>query len=201
MSVGNEENLLSRWSRRKQQSEEQSRLEDQLITAGSAGVAEKETHSALTGCVDESSQAELEPKVLTDADMPALESLSEDPDFSMFMSSEVSDKLRNLALRKLFQAPSFNIQDGLDDYAEDYTSFEKLGDIVTCDMTHQIEMQARKKLEQEAENLIQQDKSPDQLEVDTTGETESAELMQAQDGESFDTNLPETTQKTDTVHE
>jgi len=117
------------------------------------------------------------------------------------MSSGVSDKLRNLALRKLFQAPSFNIQDGLDDYAEDYTSFEKLGDIVTCDMTHQIEMQARKKLEQEAENLIQQDKSPDQLEVDTTGETESAELMQAQDGESFDTNLPETTQKTDTVHE
>jgi hypothetical protein len=68
------------------------------------------------------------------------------------MSEGVSDELRNLALRKLFKAPVFNIRDGLDEYDEDYTYFEKLGDIVTCDMKHQIEMQEKKLREaQEAE--------------------------------------------------
>ena len=95
----------------------------------------------------------VEQPVLTDADMPDIESLNEDSDFSGFMSSGVSDELRNLALRKLFQAPVFNIRDGLDEYDEDYTYFEKLGDIVTCDMKHQIEMKEQKLREaQEAED-------------------------------------------------
>ena len=79
--------------------------------------------------------------------MPDIDTLSEDSDFSGFMSPGVSDELRNLALRKLFHAPVFNIRDGLDEYDEDYTSFEKLGDIVTCDMKHQIEMQEQKRRE------------------------------------------------------
>jgi len=82
--------------------------------------------------------------------MPDVESLNEDSDFSGFMSSGVSDELRNLALRKLFKAPVFNIRDGLDEYDEDYTYFEKLGDIVTCDMKHQIEMQEQKLREAQA---------------------------------------------------
>jgi hypothetical protein len=64
--------------------------------------------------------------------------------------------LRNLALRKLFKAPVFNIRDGLDEYDEDYTYFEKLGDIVTCDMKHQIELEEQKlreAMEQEAEEI------------------------------------------------
>ena len=88
-----------------------------------------------------------EPVALTDADMPDIDTLGEDSDFTGFMSPGVSDKLRNLALRKLFHAPVFNIRDGLDEYDEDYTTFEKLGDIVTCDMKHQIEVQERKRLE------------------------------------------------------
>ncbi|MCP4233207.1 MAG: DUF3306 domain-containing protein, partial [Aestuariibacter sp.] len=69
-------------------------------------------------------------------------------DFSKFMSSGVSDKLRNMALQKMFQTAEFNIRDGLDEYDEDYTSFEKLGDIVTCDMKHRIEMQESKQMQQ-----------------------------------------------------
>ena len=67
-----------------------------------------------------------EPAPLTDADMPDIDSLAEDSDFTGFMSPGVSDELRNLALRKLFHAPVFNIRDGLDEYDEDYTTFEKL---------------------------------------------------------------------------
>ncbi|MCZ6577896.1 MAG: DUF3306 domain-containing protein, partial [Gammaproteobacteria bacterium] len=79
----------------------------------------------------------------------------EDSNFSQFMSSGVSDKLRNLALRKMFKAPFFNIRDGLDEYDGDYTSFEKLGDIVTSDMRHQMEIEAQKKLEAEARAMIE----------------------------------------------
>jgi len=84
--------------------------------------------------------------VLTDADMPPIESLNEESDYSGFLSPEVSDGLRKQALRKLFLGSGFNVCDGLDDYDEDYTSFAKLGDIVTADMRHQMEMEARKQL-------------------------------------------------------
>ena len=110
-----------------------------------------ETEADLNAADQVAAEAEAKP-VLTDADMPDIESLDENSDFSGFMSTGVSDELRNLALRKLFKAPVFNIRDGLDEYDEDYTYFEKLGDIVTCDMKHQIEMQEKKLREaQEAE--------------------------------------------------
>ncbi len=129
MSEADSEGLLSRWSRRKLESSEQEEL--------NLPAAELDS---------------VEEPVLTDEDMPPIESLNEESDFSMFMSSGVSDKLRNLALRKMFHVPAFNIRDGLDEYDEDYTFFEPMGDLVTCDMKHQIEMQEKKKQE-EAEAL------------------------------------------------
>ena len=71
---------------------------------------------------------------LTDADMPPIESLDKDSDYSVFMSPGVSDQLRTLALRKLFHLPAFNITDGLNDYDEDYTQFAGLGGVVTHEM-------------------------------------------------------------------
>lgn len=144
MSNTEGEGLLSRWSRRKLEAREQPQPVD--------GMPESEDKAELP-VVDEKLEVVEEP-VLTDDDMPPIESLSEDSDYSLFMSPGVSDKLRNLALRKMFHVPAFNIRDGLDEYDEDYTYFEALGDIVTCDMKHQIEMQEKKKKEQqEAEAL------------------------------------------------
>ncbi|HKJ10288.1 MAG TPA: DUF3306 domain-containing protein [Gammaproteobacteria bacterium] len=51
---------------------------------------------------------------------PALETLSESSDVSAFLGPKVEEKLRRLALRKLFHMPKFNIRDGLDDYDDDY---------------------------------------------------------------------------------
>ena len=48
-----------------------------------------------------------------------------------------------MALRKLFHLPQFNFRDGLDDYAEDYTNFEPLGDIITADMRHRMERELK----------------------------------------------------------
>ena len=85
--------------------------------------------------------------VLTDADMPSLDTLDEHSDYSGFLSPGVSDKLRKLAMRKLFSAAVFNVRDGLDDYDEDFTRFEGLGDMVTSDMKHQAEVAERRRLE------------------------------------------------------
>ena len=89
-------------------------------------------------------EGESEEKILTDADMPPIESLDEDSDYSGFLSPGVSEELRRRALRKLFFSAAFNVRDGLDDYDDDFTSFEALGDMVTADMKHQKEVEAER---------------------------------------------------------
>lgn len=81
---------------------------------------------------------------LTDADMPPVESLTAESDFSQFLAEGVSDALRQVALRKLFHLPAFNVVDGLNDYDDDYTKFEKLGEVVTH---HQRRMLAQEEAE------------------------------------------------------
>ena len=76
-------------------------------------------------------------------ELPDLDSLDGDSDYSAFMSPGVDADLRRKALRKLFSSPKFNVCDGLDDYCDDYTTFEGLGDIVTADMKYHIERIAR----------------------------------------------------------
>ncbi len=119
-----DEGFLSRWSRLKRQP-----------TA--------ETTEAQTEAPADSSDNENRPP-LTDADMPPLDSLTEESDFSGFLSPEVSEELRQVALRKLFRSALFNTRDGLDDYDDDFTSFEKLGDLITSDMRHQMEQEAKR---------------------------------------------------------
>ena len=87
---------------------------------------------------------------LGDEDMPPLESLGEDSDYSAFMSPGVSPDLRQKALRQLFRSPKFNITDGLDDYCEDFTKWRPLGDIVTADMKYHMERKMREQLEKAA---------------------------------------------------
>jgi len=96
---------------------------------------------------------------LTDADMPPLESLDENADYSGFFSPKVSAELRRVALRKLFHAPRFNITDGLDDYAEDFTAYQALGEVVTHEMKRMLEREAKRLAEQSGE--INADANPD----------------------------------------
>ncbi len=153
MSQQEQEGVFSRWSRRKLQTEEETRQEEILLESTEPDRIKNE--AVIDGGNLDTVESPGEP-VLTDEDMPPIESLDESSDFSMFMSSGVSDKLRNRALGKMFHAPVFNIRDGLDEYDEDYTYFEKLGDIVTCDMKYQVEMQEKKK-QKEAELLVTQE--------------------------------------------
>ena len=141
------EGFYSRWSKLKDQerSSQQAEMQSELSA---------DSHSSLDSMVDKQAlpESSQEKYLLCDQDMPDLDSLDEDSDYSGFLSPGVSEELRKLALRKLFQGQSFNLCDGLDDYDEEFTSFEKLGDIVTADMRFQLEEEARRKLQTAAEN-------------------------------------------------
>ena len=118
-SPGHREDFLERWSRRK--------LETQHDSPDVAAGELREANSPAP-LADEPEQ------VLTDADMPPIESLGEDSDYAPFLSPGVSDDLRQQAMRKLFTQPEFNVTDGLNDYDEDYTQFAGLGKIITHEM-------------------------------------------------------------------
>ncbi|MCW8885607.1 MAG: DUF3306 domain-containing protein, partial [Motiliproteus sp.] len=62
-------------------------------------------------------------EALTDEDMPDIETLTEDSDYSGFLSEGVSEALKRKAMRKLFHLPEFNIRDGLNDYDDDFSIF------------------------------------------------------------------------------
>ncbi len=123
------EGLLARWSRRKREA-------SQTAETAPPTIQEAAGH-------DPDDEAQAEPE-LTDADMPPIESLTEDSDYSVFLSPRVSETLRQQALQKLFGLNRFNVCDGLDDYAEDFTNFAGLGDIVTHEMRRMLEKQKEK---------------------------------------------------------
>jgi len=140
------ESFYSRWSKRKTQERSNQLLEKQPDLA-------TDNNSTLEPTIENSISPELnqEKVLLCDQDMPDIDTLDEDSDYSGFLSPGVSEELRKLALRKLFHGQHFNLCDGLDDYDEEFTSFEKLGDIVTADMRFQLEEEAKRKLQMASE--------------------------------------------------
>jgi len=100
------ESLVSRWSRRKQEARERPQ---------------------------QTSPRQTEDKPLPD--LPPVDKLSIESDFTGFMDARVDDAVRRIALKKLFGDPRFNVRDGLDDYAENYAALEDL----TTEMVEQLQ--------------------------------------------------------------
>jgi len=122
-SLMQHESFLSRWSERKL-----NRRNEKDETASSP--REEELSQ---------SNASHEQGVTEYKELPSIDSLNENSDYSAFFSPDVSEELQRLALRKLFSSHQFNVRDGLDDYDEDYRSFESLGKTITAEMRHQME--------------------------------------------------------------
>ncbi len=125
------EGFVGRWSRLKQQGGDESELavqeslsEVDQLNADAADVAE-------------------EVKLLTDEDMPDIETMDEHSDYTGFLSEGVSDALKRKAMHKLFHLPEFNIRDGLNDYDDDFSTFIPLGDTVTYQMKQWLEQEAK----------------------------------------------------------
>lgn len=130
-----EDGFLKRWSRRKAEAEEFGPLADEQASADPGEEVEHaEPRGPHPGETGPGAAAESGERILTDEDMPDIETIDETTDMSGFFSPGVSESLRAQALRRLFRLPKFNVLDGLDDYNEDYRSFAALGDVVTSDM-------------------------------------------------------------------
>lgn len=144
------ERFSSRWSRRRQQVK---------LEQDTSPIVADDVHEKTATKEELAEQARLEKlaqlNALKDEDMPDIDNLDEHSDFSQFMSSNVSEALRKLALRKLFQGEGYNVRDGLDEYDGDYTHFEKLDPgTITADMKYRQELEAAKrKAELEKEHI------------------------------------------------
>ncbi len=161
------ESFASRWSRRKKEvTREEEELEDVATLDKKEQIPSEEDRLEKLNA-------------LTDEDMPDVETLGEDSDYAGFMSINVSEELRKLALQKLFHGKSYNIRDGLDEYDGDYTSFEKLDpSVITADMKHLIEVEAKKLLAekekseqtQKSEELIADELDENDGDIDSENE-------------------------------
>lgn len=120
-----EGSFLTRWSQRKAAGGEHRRAPPSR--------SEEEPRSQAAEAGQEAA------KEITDADLPPIESLDENSDYSLFFAPKISGELRRRALRKLFHAPMYQVRCPLNEYSEDYNSFTPLGDTVTYDMRRVLE--------------------------------------------------------------
>ena len=182
-----EDDFLSRWSAKKTQAD------NPLAKTQAAADHEDAINSqALVEPDTESQQPDVavnDQAVLTDEDMPEIETLDEKSDFSGFLSPGVSDELRKLALRKLFRSQVFNVRDGLDDYDDDFRSFAALGDIITSDMKHQMELaEEREKEKREQQKLDAEQELALEDNDDNTIDDQASDLKNREDSNQDDQN-------------
>jgi hypothetical protein len=95
-----EQGFLARWARRKAEAREAAPAEPKPVPAADAEAAMPE--------------------------LPSLESLTSDSDFSAFFHPKVGEDVRRAALKKLFSDPQFNVMDGLDVYIDDYSKSDPI---------------------------------------------------------------------------
>jgi hypothetical protein len=114
-----EDSFVARWSRRKLRA----RADAPAATLEKSGLVQPAPDAPVADASGAAGAASVTNVVMTteQADLPAIESLTPDSDFSPFMKPEVDARLRNQALKALFRDPGFNVMDGLDIYIDDYT--------------------------------------------------------------------------------
>jgi hypothetical protein len=95
---GDDETFVSRWSRLKRQAPEREKA------------------------IEEKKAVEAQPAPV----LPPVEKLTPESDFRDFMHPKVDDKLRRVALKKLFSDPHFNIPDPYEAYSGDWTVGEPI---------------------------------------------------------------------------
>lgn len=158
-----QEAFLTRWSRRKSLARKGEALEEPAADTDAAPVPPE---AGAGQDVAPPGQRDLpEPRdedgapAEEAAELPPVESLGEDSDYSAFMREGVPADLKQDALRKLFHSPKFNIRDGLDDYDLDFTNPEPLGDIVTAEMRYRIEQELKRLAGLDEDEEIPEDES------------------------------------------
>lgn len=145
--------FFSRWSRRKLGREDAPEDAPEVIESAPEVAAQAEIEDEVSDPIDPRTG---KPRSeLTDDDMPDVETLDANADVSMFFGGKVSAVLRNRALAKVFSNPKFNVWCVCAEYAEDYTNFTPMGDIVPHDLKQAIAREAGKLYERLTEKGLQ----------------------------------------------
>jgi len=105
--AGDSEKFALRWSRLKRDARERANQPEPTAPADPAARLPVDANAAA-------------------AELPPVDKLTFDSDYRGFFHPKVDSKLRNMALRKLFSDPRFNVLDGLDIYIDDYSASDPL---------------------------------------------------------------------------
>lgn len=152
-----DENFLSRWSRRKQASREGRDVAQPPLPADAPVEAGRGREASDTRAEQQRPDAASDPGEALSGDeaeapeLPPIDSLTGESDYGPFMRPGVDPALRRLALRKMWQNPKYAVVDDLDPFRADFAAFTPLGDIVTSDMKFHAERLLREQLEKVAE--------------------------------------------------
>jgi len=135
------DDFLSRWSRLKRRGKQRLRggavalLPEQRVpteetdrAVASTPATQQDLAPGATAAIP-TRPADPEGAALESPELPSIESLNEDSDYSAFMNEDVPEDLRRLALRKLWRLTP-GVRDGLDDYDDDYTIAEMVGEAI-----------------------------------------------------------------------
>ena len=101
---------LARWSRRKLEASAEAAPAPPAVAANAAA-------SAPPAPI---------PPASAPPELPSVESLNLDSDFTAFLRPEVDEHLKRAALKQLFRDPRFNVMDWLDVYIDDYTKADPI---------------------------------------------------------------------------
>jgi hypothetical protein len=114
--------FLARWSRLKRKAQAGPRDAGARSGTAQPRIAETEPQAPARAAPPAAQPVE---------ELPPIETLGKDSDYTPFMRADVPDALRNEALRKLWQSdPVFANLDGLVDYAEDFGAAFAVGGTV-----------------------------------------------------------------------
>ena len=204
--------FLKRWSRLKLEEAERQPAAEAPIAAAEAPIAAAEAPIAEVPPVEvtqEISEAgtlaetespagpEAEPEEPFDpADLPDIDSLDKDSDYTGFLKEGVPAQLRHMALQKLFRSdPVLAVLDGLNDYDEDFTLAKVAEKIVSSykpgrgyvddeeeDETGDIEDEDIETVEIEDEDIETVDIEDGDIETGDTKDTELADADEPKKG-------------------
>lgn len=150
-----QEDFLARWSRRKALSRKGEELPEPPADADEQAQDALQAEQEAAPVVEAPAPEQVaDPSGDEIPELPPLETLDENSDYSAFLGKGVPPDLKQKALKKLFHSPKFNIRDGLDDYDWDFTNPEPLGDIITAEMRYRVqrELERLAGLDEDEEN-------------------------------------------------
>ncbi|MGH8669996.1 MAG: DUF3306 domain-containing protein [Burkholderiales bacterium] len=78
----------------------------------------------------------VEAKPAEAVELPPVDSLTFESDFSAFLRANVEESVKRAALKKLLHDPRFNVMDGLDTYIDDYTKNEGISEEMLKTLEH-----------------------------------------------------------------